>query len=490
MFTCLGLGMFLVFPLSFHSYSGITRYKELMMFLLTAVSLVAAGATCPRWLKSVRRDPVRLLGVVYFVFVLLSALFGRMHEVTNQQGQSAVWYGAVRYEGMLTQLCYLAIFLCFSLVLPHRRMLRAGTAAGLALFTGIVLLQYLGRNPLDLFPRGRSVQTNYEFQGTIGNIDMVSGYLCLAVPMLVLPYVLHGRERMVMACGVLGVLLECMMEVQSGLLGMAVLALFLVWMALSDAAARPRALLVLSLMSLCALARACVNLPWLDGGNLGFRWPDASGIMMGVLAAALGVLARVLPGKHVLTGKRAALLLLGLALAALTALFVIPVPESAGGLWELREILHGRARDEFGSWRWGVWRQTLAMSGKSLLFGTGPDTFLYAFRDQVLESGLQVPETFDNPHSIPLAVLANHGLPALCLFLGMTCLGIGRCFRHGRGKWAEGAALIVYSIQGLFSFSICIVSPMFWALLGMTAATEETYDCESFGSPEKSQAGA
>ena len=55
--------MFLVFPLSFHSYSGITRYKELMMFLLTAVSLVAAGATCPRWLKSVRRDPVRLLGV-------------------------------------------------------------------------------------------------------------------------------------------------------------------------------------------------------------------------------------------------------------------------------------------------------------------------------------------------------------------------------------------------------------------------------------------
>ena len=78
---------------------------------------------------------------------------------------------------------------------------------------------------------------------------------------------------------------------------------------------------------------ACVNLPWLDGGNLGFRWPDASGIMMGVLAAALGVLARVLPGKHVLTGKKAALLLLGLALAALTALFVIPVPEDAGGLW-------------------------------------------------------------------------------------------------------------------------------------------------------------
>ena len=128
---------------------------------------------------------------------------------------TAPW-GQVRNEGLLTQLCYLAIFLCFSLVLPHRRMLRAGTAAGLALFTGIVLLQYLGRNPLDLFPRGRSVQTNYEFQGTIGNIDMVSGYLCLAVPMLVLPYVLHGRERMVMACGVPGVLLECLLCSWSG----------------------------------------------------------------------------------------------------------------------------------------------------------------------------------------------------------------------------------------------------------------------------------
>ena len=42
----------------------------------------------------------------------------------------------------------------------------------------------IGVNVLGLFPAGHSIYTNYEFQSTIGNIDMVSGYLSLVVPLL------------------------------------------------------------------------------------------------------------------------------------------------------------------------------------------------------------------------------------------------------------------------------------------------------------------
>ena len=60
-------------------------------------------------------------------------------------------------------------------------------------FCGIVALQYAGINVLGLFPTGRSIYTNYEFQGTIGNIDMVSGYVMLVMPMLLGAFV--AREK-------------------------------------------------------------------------------------------------------------------------------------------------------------------------------------------------------------------------------------------------------------------------------------------------------
>ena len=52
-------------------------------------------------------------------------------------------------------------------------------AAGIAVFFVIVLLQRGGGNPLGLYPSGRSYVQNPEFQGTIGNIDMGTGYLLL-----------------------------------------------------------------------------------------------------------------------------------------------------------------------------------------------------------------------------------------------------------------------------------------------------------------------
>ena len=53
-------------------------------------------------------------------------------------------------------------------------------AVGITVFFVIVLLQRNGGNPLGLYPPGRSYAKNPEFQGTIGNIDMAVGYLCLA----------------------------------------------------------------------------------------------------------------------------------------------------------------------------------------------------------------------------------------------------------------------------------------------------------------------
>ena len=49
----------------------------------------------------------------------------------------------------------------------------------------------------------------------------------------------------------------------------------------------------------------------------------------------------------------------------------------------------------------------------------------------------------------------------------LSCLRLG--WQEG-WLWALGASILCYAAQGFFSFSICLVSPMFWAVLGMACA--------------------
>ncbi|MBQ7866391.1 MAG: hypothetical protein IJ350_08490, partial [Clostridia bacterium] len=37
-------------------------------------------------------------------------------------------------------------------------------------------------------------------------------------------------------------------------------------------------------------------------------------------------------------------------------------------------------------------------------------------------------------------------------------------------QWALALAVGCYAMQGFFSFSICLVSPMFWSVMGMAVA--------------------
>ena len=442
------------------------------MFLSAALCAAAAAGSFPAWKGTVRKSGVRFAGLAYFALVLLSALFGSMHDVLNSSGQPAVWFGAVRYEGMLTHLCYLLFFLCFTFLPADIKLVRTAAGLGLGAYCAVVLMQYLGMNPLDLFPKGRSILTNYEFQGTLGNIDMVSGYLCMVVPLTVIPWVFTGKGKAWLACGAAGILLQLCIQVQSGLAGLTLMAGFILYGILTRQEARRRGFQVLAMICLAVFVRTLLRLPWLDGSGALLKSPGAGWVSLAAAAVFSGL--ALAPFRGQCAGKTACLVLLGLCIMALILVFVLPLPEHTG-LWEFGEVLHGRADDAFGSWRLGVWRVTLGMSGDSLLLGTGPDTFLYAFRESVRSDGLELPVTYDNPHSIPLGILSNQGLPALVIYLVLVGWSMKKCAVRGRESLL--CALAVYFIQGLFTFSICIVSPMFWALLGMAGSTEDMNDC-------------
>ena len=116
-----------------------------------------------------------------------------------------------------------------------------------------------------------------------------------------------------------------------------------------------------------------------------------------------------------------------------------------------------------------MWRHTLHIVKENLLFGTGPDTFLSVFRKHLASEGATLQQTFDNPHNLLLAVLVQNGLPALVLYIAGIAWVLARAARTEDGLPLCAAALC-YLVQGMFTFSIVIVTPMFWAVLGMAAA--------------------
>jgi hypothetical protein len=427
--ACLWLGLFPL--LQGFTYTRITLDKWLFMLALCGVTLVCSCVD----LVSARRIGNRvspgsgpfprlplILGGFLLLWVVLSCLL-------SPYGADTWWIGAsMRREGLATQLCYLGIFFCFIFGRVSLKPVLFAACGGVVLFAVVVVLQRHGGNPLGLYPAGRSFAANPEFQGTIGNIDMDTGYLCLLSGLF-----LHGGIRQfqifrqdrcrsalaALVCCAAGlgisVFLILTMQVQFGVITLAVLLLF----------------------------------------------------------TAL----RLLPKK----GRLAALILV-LVLALLVSWFW---PGTGGGLWELHEILHGRTRLSFGSNRVAVWLWSLQLAREQLLFGSGSDTFVLRFNQYLEDHGLTIPneqdgvalpDYFDNPHNEYLAQLLNHGLPAMLLLI---ILMISSVMRKREGLFPLltpcSAAVLCYAVQGFFSFPVCLVSPMFWVLLGTSFQSDQNY---------------
>lgn len=489
--TFLGILWLGVFPLLCDfTYSHITRTKWIIALIMGGLTLTTGlGVALCSLFPSARRlrpairwgDPLRLLCLAYFGWTVLSARFGTWSLHTQSDGSLTVWLGSGRYEGLATQLCYLAIFLGMSLYPVRLRPVALFSALGLLIFSVIVALQYAGFNPLSLFPVGRSIRTNYEFQGTIGNIDMVSGYLSLVVPLLLGGWLIwRGWPAVLMLLGgICGMLLFLLIEVQSGLMALVLLLGLVFCLMVLHPDHRARGMVILGSAFLCLSCRLILRLPWLD---------DTANLMLAVSPARLSptaigclffVAARILqkhPGRAISPAALIAFLLAA-AIVLVSLLSFLPIPPSAGGLWELHELLHGHIEDSFGSWRIGVWRHTLRMASDQLLFGTGPDTFYPAMRSYLTSHAIVLGENFDNPHNLYLAILSNCGLPALLLYLSFLTLLLIRCLRRKDGIGTVLAWMVLcYSLQALFTFSICIVSPMLWATLGMACAAPRKDD--------------
>lgn len=419
--ACLWLGLFPL--LNGGSFSTITRDKWVIMLILTGVTVLCFLADCFSRRVTRPRPLALAAGGGLLLWILLSCL-------CSPYAYGPWWIGAGRRDGLASQLCYLGLFLLFSFSRVKRAPVLWAAGAGITAYFMITLIQYTNANPFGLYPGDYFYDKAPSFQGTIGNVNMAVGYLMILCG-LFLPLLTDSARP-----------------------------LFRILRGKENAPVRPR--LLAAAGALCVLAMCVVLLFTMD-----------------VSAGFVAFLVLLCRSALRLVPKKLRLPIAALLLAAVLVL-VWFCPFSGGTVWELSEILHGRPQPDFGSGRVGLWALSMRMVRQEgrLLTGTGPDTYALRFSTFLRSYYAAHPDAekldmyYDNPHSEYIAMLINCGLPALLFFL---LLIVGGCF--GRPAWRDGA--LAYAVQAVFSFSVCIIAPMFWVVLGLAWSGRKRAEAET-----------
>lgn len=424
----------------------------------------------------VRPAAVSVLIAVFLLLCGVSALFSPYRE-------SVLW-GAGRYDGLITTaLCCCIFFGVSRYGAPKKRFLYALTLSA-AINCAVAVIQLWGVNVLGLFPSDYTyydggIKYSGEFLGLIGNADLFSAVLCLALPISLSLYITSKKRPVFqLPCMALMGFILIVCGVSGGRLALAAVLLLGAPFLLTDGEKLRRALEAGAVLS-AAVAIAAAFYGRLENGVVSVSFKTSTAFFIALtLSGALLLLRLFFRGR---TFKRKTmrrffiLLNSGIVLAALVLIFL--VDPGSGTLSELHSILRGHIEDGFGSSRVLIWKDTLGLIGERPLLGGGPGTIASRldihFARFVAETGKTLETSVDNAHNVYLGIAADDGLPALLVYVSAQVLTVSGVLKK---RCASPAflcilcGLVCYWISDLFNLGLFIVSPMMWVLWGIVCS--------------------
>ena len=474
--------MFLLFPLfvGFHGYEKITASK--FYFFVIATALWLAGLVIISLAQKKKAGKLRLHHIIALCFmgiVCISALISPCGKRTL--------LGAGRYDGLFSQLLYALIFLGVSLFgrLRGRHFALLCISSGLCCIVAVFQIfdiDLLGFFPGDYSYYDKGIRYSGEFLGTMGNTNVLSELLCLAIPVLfILPVIMEDKRSLLCLIPLFpAVFVTLRANVSGGIVALGCCALVGAPIVLGSAARLRRALLMLA-YCLVPIALALAFQPDFADRCFSFSFdPLPLPALCLIFAAALVCVS--VPLKKLSLSAKTLRCILCAAIAALLIgglVFVYLYPFSGGTLSELQQLLHGRVDDSFGSSRILIWRECLSAWLQRPILGHGPDTVGLVvdidFSRYVEETGKTLRSSVDNAHNIYLGYLVNTGLAGAAAYIALLFCGLVRWLRRQNNveKTVLGLALLCSAVQGFFALGLCLSAPIFWIMLGLLLSPEE-----------------
>lgn len=472
-------------------YKDIVAPKHRLFLLSAAVFLGALAVVCVLRLLTCR-DQSRLLAsfrqrrsltlpmglaLGLILWFLLSAL------VTDYP--NVVWLGDRRNEGAVTLCLYMLLFILAAWFWSPRSYHALGASlTGIFSFI-LALTQFLGDNPLGLYPgeltfHHRGERYSGEYMGTIGNSDLLSAMLTMVCLYLLGSYCVSKRkERWFFLAGGLGawgaLLLSEVLAGPVAILGCLALVLPL---CVGKGLGLRRMGEIGAGLSLLALGKSALGYSFSqDVLTIYPTWSLTSWLLLGIalLSALAAVLLRRLPeGRgYPRIGKAMAGFYVLLILAVF--LFLFFYSGSNETLLGLHQLARLNPPDTLGSSRIAIWKDAVALGLDKPLFGGGPDTYNYR-SDLIFTREFPDREprrtSVDAAHNEYLNLWVNCGLPAMVLQIALIlAVVIPAGKRLDRRKLPLLLPVVGYGLHALFGISQSLVSPLFYLFLGACCGT-------------------
>lgn len=490
------------------SVSGKSAYVELtankMMFFIVALAAFAvillfksSFAPTPKedqpkrsfsqWRKE-NGFPLLYLPDLFLLTFLLGGLitwsispYGNM---VNDDGQYLVLVGGGRFDGLLFYAAYALLYVLVSHFGEFRTDHIKFFAIIVLVMNVFAVLQLSGINVLEFYPPSTHNGTHHNFVSTIGNVDIMGGFLCLATPMIAVGYIVFRLNRMYRILFLIShtVAIYVMFSIQVDVAVITLLALIGILTPLLIRNQRyVKKMLEISWTIVGGwLLSVAIQYQYLPDEKTTVTSFTLSPILLPLLASGILVglwflIPKQFPWKWVRLGVvlfEADLLLAGFCYFRF--IYQPPTPATPGLMQDLYELVRLNLSDTAGTHRIGIWRHALGMSSDNLLFGTGCGTFADTFREYAMETGYAryatYERTLDFAHNEYIHHLCTLGLWGLLSYLGFLCSACWFAVKHyckNPRILVLGAAVLGYCIQVFFSFGVVIIAPLFWVLMGL-----------------------
>lgn len=432
----------------------------------------------------------------------LSTLFSPYPSVAfwgeiNKSGVSAG-----RNNGLFLILIYVLLYLVLSRFFRFRESVFTALAVSSSLVYLLAVLNAFYLDPLNMLTQFKTSQPMIymEFFSTIGNKNMLASFLCVTMPVSFVMSVLTKTtwRRILYFCAVgLGTMAMLAGDSDSALLGISVfLAVFFVVFVRNIRHLRGFFLALTVMAASVGLLRLFSAVMQDHYKKLGaltktVLFSPSVYIILTFCAAVTALLYWVnfkKPGKLLPKAVPiAACACFGLVvLAGACALIWFSVFDTKTPLGSMERLL--RMNDSWGTHRGIMWLRSFdifaAANPWQKLFGTGPDTFYFAFEpyfDQLKTYGNTSTDAAHNEYIHYLITIGILGLTSYLLFVGSALIRGFKAAKHQPAVLACAAASVAYLAQATVNIALPISTPLLIIFVSL---------CEGFAGNKKDEKNA
>ncbi len=500
--------MFTVFPLfASNAYFNIRHDKYYFFLALTGVVVIAEAvmmyfAYCG---SKKEKSPEMVVGdgsirlnfsftdwamIALLVVCIISTIF------SNQTSEALFGSPKGRNSGLILIAFYVGIYFVITRCYYYMEYVFVALAAGSAIVYLLSVLNFCYIDPLGMYAQ-LNASTIEDFTSTIGNKNLMSSFICVMLPVVITMSV-HTQKTLYriiyLAASALGFMALMTADSDSGILGIGVfIVIMLIWYSRKITRLK-RYFLCLTVM--LASAKILQLFAFILKQSFGCKTKEIDQfqklfvesnigfVLIAVAALITGVLYIIDMKKPNLTLSKAVPIVLGSLFAAaviavLSAVVYFSCFDTETKLGSLTSIL--RFNEKWGTHRGFMWIKSFEIFGNfsifQKLFGTGPDTFYYAFAPYFSEL-MKFGDTSTNAaHNEYLNYLITIGATGLITYLSVVGGTIARAIKKSFSNPLSivcVSAVICYSVQAVVNISQPITTPLFILFVAMTEAVSRS----------------